>query len=180
MAILVPSLRLLFAELDARWPNRDRRTDGWSRKGCTWPKCSSDHYPDSVGRVHAIDVDKDGIWPEWLFGALAHDHLPTNYIIWNRRIRSRSRKWKIREYTGTRNPHTDHVHVSIVHADWARNYNKGWGVARGTGGLGAAPGTEPPETSWDYYPHVINLGNVAGEIGTRMIEVSRGLRGLRG
>lgn len=33
------------------------------------------------------------------------------YVIYNRRIRSRSDGWKDRPYTGS-NPHTDHVHVS--------------------------------------------------------------------
>lgn len=33
------------------------------------------------------------------------------YVIYNRRIRSRSDGWKDRTYTGS-NPHTDHVHVS--------------------------------------------------------------------
>lgn len=41
--------------------------------------------------------------------------LKVSYVIWNRRIWNQARRsegW--RKYTGTSNPHTDHVHVSFL------------------------------------------------------------------
>lgn len=180
MAKLAPSLTLLFRELDAHWPRRDHRTDGWKRN-CRWPNNSSDHCPDAAGIVHAIDVDKDGIDPDWFVSRIIHDHLPTAYVIWNRHIWSRKYDWRKRKYTGTKNPHTDHVHVSIQHTAAARAFNKGWGVASGSGGIGPAP-SEPADTAapWNYagiiYQSALDHGQHAKgiEIYTRRIRDLRG------
>jgi len=79
MATLAPSLRRLFGEIDSVWPNRDRRTDGWLR----WPKdgISVGHNPDSRGIVHAIDVDRDGIWPEGIIIYIKKPGTGLRYII---------------------------------------------------------------------------------------------------
>lgn len=180
MATLAPSLKLLFREIDSHWPNRDRRTDGWVRN-CRWPSNSSDHCSDANGIVHAIDIDKDGIQPDWVVAQIIHDHLPTAYVIWNRHIWSRKYDWRKRKYTGTKNPHIDHIHVSIQHTTAARGFNKGWGVAKGSGGIGPAPG-EPVDADapWNY-AHIIATSGADFSWGAaRLLETANAIRSLRG
>lgn len=187
MATLVKSLQLLFIELDVRWPHRTRNLDGWARNCRYTGGSSSDHCYDSQGRVHAIDVDKIGIDAEWLFRHLQNSALPTQYVIWNRRISNRAvGNWRIRPYHGTSNPHTNHVHISIVHADWARNYDRGWGVAPRRGGITGpsappgAPEDSTQETPWDYRPYVQNSANRLGELASGANSLATAMRRLRG
>lgn len=126
MATLAPSLRNLFQEIDVRWPNRDRRTDGWIGDAAHQAR-ESDHNPDSRGIVHAIDVDKDGIDTNAVIGAAVRDEMPTSYVIYNRQIWSRTRLWLPRPYTGS-NPHTGHIHVSILHGATHESANIHWGL----------------------------------------------------
>lgn len=126
MAVLAPSLRRLFNEVDRRWPNRDRRTDGWLCGGYCGQV--SEHYPDHKGMVHAIDIDIDGL--DWRFFV---DHIHKDprvlwYVIVMRQIWSSTRGFAPRIYTGF-NPHIDHIHVSIHLTDVAENFSGGWGIA---------------------------------------------------
>lgn len=133
MAYLAPSLKRLFLEIDAVWPNRNHGIDGWLR----WPSqgISAGHNPDSKGCVHAIDVDRRGIDPDWLCDAIYHSTNILWYVIWNRRIRSNTYNWTWRAYTGS-NPHTDHVHIEIRHTSAGENYTGAWlgSVQKGMGG----------------------------------------------
>lgn len=139
VAYLAPSLRRLFNEIDATWPHRDRRTDGWIR----WPKdgISKGHNPDSKGAVHAIDVDRDGIAPDWIVANIRKSSGVLWYIIWNRTLYSNTYGWKPRRYTGD-NPHTDHMHIEIYQTSAAENYSGSWniGVQQGIG----TPGSDVP------------------------------------
>jgi len=126
MARLAASLRNLFDEIDILWPNRDRRTDGWIGDAAH-QATQSDHNPDSRGIVHAIDIDKDGIVPAMVVNACIDDDRPTSYVIWNRTIWSRSRRWIPRAYTGS-NPHTDHIHVSIQYGTSWESGDWHWGL----------------------------------------------------
>jgi len=58
MAELVPAGKTFRAQVDARFPNRDRRSDGWIGDSAHSAR-KSDHNPDSKGRVHAIDIDEN-------------------------------------------------------------------------------------------------------------------------
>jgi hypothetical protein len=79
---------------------------------------ASDHNPDPDGSVDAIDVmiakafGKDDA--EWLFDSLTKGKdKRLAYVIYNKRIVSSSLvPWSVRAYSG-KDPHTDHVHVSI-------------------------------------------------------------------
>lgn len=92
---------------------------------------ASGHNEDDTAGVRAEDQDDDSI-PEHraldpMLGpsftkadadALVADLVGNEanrsrllYVIFNRKIWSRSRGWAVRDYTGS-NPHTDHVHVS--------------------------------------------------------------------
>lgn len=132
---LAPSLNNLFNEIDARWPNRDRRTDGWytnSRK-------SYGHNREERGLVHAIDVDDDGIDENFIIDHIYRGRSVLWYVIWNRTIWSNTYGFRPRRYTGP-NPHTDHMHIEIYHTTTAERYSGHWGIAPGRSGMGRAPG----------------------------------------
>lgn len=124
----------LFREVDARWPQRDRGTDGWVGDASHQARVS-DHNPDwsAGGVVRADDIDKDGIDVPELLAALTGDSR-VEYVIHNRRMmRSYSKTidghtyepWEWAPYYGD-NPHTGHVHVSIKHARSAETNTAAW------------------------------------------------------
>lgn len=133
MPTLAPALVDLRAEVDKRWPNRDRTSDGWVGDSRHQARNASDHNPNRAGVVRAIDVDVDGILAAQLAdhvrkrGAAGDRRLRGGYVIYNRRIAGTHTRWEWRAYTGS-NPHTHHVHISA--ADAAADYNArgGWGV----------------------------------------------------
>jgi Putative peptidoglycan binding domain len=113
-------LSRLKRDIDRRWPNRDRRTDGMIGDAA---HCggggTSDHCPNSAGVVRAFDIDADGIPAGWLaerfreLGARGDPRLANGgYVIFNRKIASWSHGWRWRHYTGE-SPHTDHIHLSV-------------------------------------------------------------------
>jgi hypothetical protein len=110
--------------LDVRWPNRDRKTDGWIGDAAH-QATKSDHNPNERGSVNARDIDKDGIIPAVVVAA-AILCPSVNYVIWNRRIMDRDvQSWRPREYTGS-NPHTGHLHVSIYQSLGAETHPHDW------------------------------------------------------
>ena len=110
-------------QIDDAFPDRDRTSDGWigdtrhsSRK--------SDHNPDALGWVRAIDIDRD------LSGKAKPDIMPDladqirlfakrdrakriSYIIFDGQIASKIFGWKWRKYTGI-NKHNHHCHISFT------------------------------------------------------------------
>lgn len=52
------AISVLFAQLDERFPSRDKRTDGVIGDYLHQQR-QSDHNPDANGWVHAMDIDKD-------------------------------------------------------------------------------------------------------------------------
>lgn len=134
MAVLAPALARLRSEVNKKWPRRDRSSDGWigdtshSRSGMP-ENGGSDHNPNRRGVVDALDIDVDGINPAWLVSLLVK-HPAVNYVIWNRTIWSRRYGFRGRKYTGS-NPHTKHVHVSLIQSASAENSNTSWKVVTG-------------------------------------------------
>ena len=127
------SLHELRGEIDARWPNRDRRSDG-SIGDDAHQKSKSDHNPNEAGVVRAIDTDVDGIPADWLaehvrqLGKGGDRRLRHGgYVIFNRRIASEVDGWTWRVYDGP-NPHTSHVHCSVSEDDAGYDASGGWGV----------------------------------------------------
>lgn len=154
---LAPSLYRLFGEIDARWPNRRRRVDGWYRA----PRVgrSFGHNPDGRGRVHAIDVDRVGIDPDWIIARIDRVRSGLWYVIWNRRIWSMDRDWRPRAYTG-RSPHTDHIHIEIRHTDAAWRFSAPWGIRPVSADIPGGPDTG--ETQWGDADMLAELGALAG------------------
>ena len=60
MPRLVEAGYTLRAQVNAKWPNRDKNSDGWIGDSAHAAR-PSDHNPDAQGWVHALDIDKDGI-----------------------------------------------------------------------------------------------------------------------
>ena len=131
---LAPSLVRLRAEINRKWPRRDKRSDG-SIGDASHSARDSDHNPNGRRSVNAIDTDKDGISPATLVAA-AKKHPACNYVIWNRVIYSRAHGFRARRYTGV-NPHNHHIHISILQTRSAEQSTRGW--------LGSVPAPTPPK-----------------------------------
>lgn len=128
---VVPNLNELLAQLNARFPKRDKASDGTIGNTSHAARPSS-HNPDRSGspefrdgdsknEVRARDVDKDlkdvhGVVMEqvvqhWIQAARA-DKMPwLRYIIFNKRIWNKRDNFTTRRYTGS-NTHEKHVHVN--------------------------------------------------------------------
>jgi hypothetical protein len=154
MAYLVRSLVNLRAEIDARWPNRTRRIDGWYRSPAVG--ISYGHNPDSKGAVHAIDVDRNGIDPLWIVNQATRDGRVLWYMIWNRTLYSRTYGWVGRPYHGA-SPHTNHIHIEVYRTAEAENYNGPWHVVAGSAeGFGPAPPVaEGVSEAYDHSGYVL-------------------------
>lgn len=114
-----PVLQLLKSSLDGRWPERDRKSDGWIGDTAHQGQ-KSDHNPDSKsGVVRARDIDKDGIHVPTVLGALMI-HPSTSYVIHDERIYRRSDSFQPRKYEGS-NPHHSHIHESIMSSPNSEN-----------------------------------------------------------
>jgi peptidoglycan hydrolase-like protein with peptidoglycan-binding domain len=159
------SLLELRSEIDARWPNRDRRTDGTigDERHCGGGN-TSDHCPNAAHVVRAFDADVDGIPAAWLAehvrarGAAGDARLANGgYVIYNRRIASWSHGWTWRAYTGD-SPHTDHVHISVSLDASGYDRSASWGVRTATPG--------PAPTSH----HMAHLA--AHGVGSRVLRLS--------
>lgn len=140
----------LRAEFDRLSPKRDRGADG--SIGDSAHTSSSDHTPDedsdvlrdhdadAKNEVHALDIDSTGPWPEPFSAIISRviererarwldpdDVCRLEYVIFNRRIYSRSRDFAARTYTGS-DPHTNHAHFSGRYLAAAESDTSPWGV----------------------------------------------------
>ena len=117
---LSKAAQTLRAQINTKWPKRDKSSDGWI--GDTRHQARpSDHNPDANGWVRAIDVDadlnkkyKDQSWDlanELRLSAKAGEKR-ISYIIHHGKIASSRMNWKWRTYKG--NPHTGHIHISFT------------------------------------------------------------------
>jgi len=130
----------LVREVNARWPGRDRTSDGTIGDAAHASR-SSDHNPwivvGGVGVVRARDIDVNGIDVGWLFerlrvaGAHGDPRLAGGgYLILNRRITASDFSgWRV--YTGS-NPHIGHGHVSFSRNAAGFDSRAPWGIATAT------------------------------------------------
>lgn len=118
---LAHSLEVLRAEINARYPNRSKVSDGTIGDAAHASTGSaSDHNPWLDNTVRAFDITTDpAIAPQWLaelfrhLGATGDPRLNGGgYIIYNNRIASERDGWAWRAYSGA-DPHTSHIHLSV-------------------------------------------------------------------
>lgn len=121
---LAPALVQLRSECDAKYPNRDKSSDGWIGDPSHAARVS-DHNPcwSCTGRyqgiVRALDVDispdrrMDADIRRDILKATVGDHRVW-YVISNGIIYSRTFDFEARKYLGS-NGHFAHVHVSLRH-----------------------------------------------------------------
>lgn len=164
---LVRSLVALRNEFNVLAPGRDKGADG--SIGDSAHTSRSDHTPDEDSRylrdhdaddkneVHALDIDSTGPWPERfhtivmriIAGERAkwqdpNDVCRLEYVIWDRKIYSRSNNFEARDYAGS-DPHTNHAHYSGRYLTASENDTRPWGV------LPLAPEKEEEEMTIDEF-----------------------------
>lgn len=140
---LAPSLVRLRDEVNRKWPNRSKVSDGTIGDPAHASR-QSEHNPNSRGSVNAIDITNDGINVDALIGA-AIRHPSTWYVISRGFIYSRRYGFVKRPYTGS-NPHDKHVHISILTTEAAEQNATPW-LRRGSFPLPAGHSFGTPESS---------------------------------
>lgn len=115
MARIANSLGKLRDQVNAKWPNRSKASDGWIGDAAH-AASASDHNPNRAGVVCALDITNS---PQTGFDvhALAdrlriNRHPNLKYIISNRRICGAWTGWNWWPYYGS-NPHSSHAHFSV-------------------------------------------------------------------
>jgi hypothetical protein len=127
---LAPSLIALMNEVDARWPRRPKGYDG-SIGDAAHAARGSEHNPDRdsdpmpLGTVSAVDITKHtAAMVARLLDELIGDPRVW-YVIHDGFIYSRTHGWAKRAYDGP-NPHTHHLHVSLVQSAKAAGDTARW------------------------------------------------------
>jgi len=120
---LAPSLVQLRNEVNARWPRRPKGSAG-TVGDTSHSARKSDHNPNARDSVNAFDITYPGVDPKAIIAAVSK-HPAGNYVIFNRKIYSRSNGWKAEPYSGA-SPHTEHLHVSILQTVAAEQSKAKW------------------------------------------------------
>jgi hypothetical protein len=163
--VTVPNLNELGAQMNERFPSRDKGSDGTIGDAAHQASASS-HNPDisgtpeyrdgdSVNEVRARDIDKDlrdpaGVTMEdvvqlWVKLARAGQLWWVRYIIYNKRIWHKRDGYLTRTYTGD-NAHTDHVHVNSDFTQSADTVTgTDWRLTSLTGGPVVVPVSHPAD-----------------------------------
>jgi len=106
-------------QVDTWFPDRRTASDGWvgdSRHAAR----KSDHNPDKLGWVRAVDIDarlcaSDGVSADLAdqIRIAAKTDKRISYVIHNGKIASKLLGWRWRKYKGI-NPHIKHLHCSFT------------------------------------------------------------------
>lgn len=115
-------------QIDLRWPNRDRRSDGWIGDKAHQAR-QSDHNPDLNGWVRALDIDADltksgGRERAWLLANELREYALADlegsrrikYIVYMDQICSGTYKKTFWQWRGKGYGHFSHIHVSFFPA----------------------------------------------------------------
>lgn len=169
---IAKSLQTLRDQVNATWPNRDKRSDG-SIGDAKHSSRKSDHNPNKAGVVCALDIDKDlseTVTVETVVNALVASRDPRiKYLIWRGRILSSTvSPWTWRKYTGA-NGHFEHLHISVGPSEALYDDPSPWAIGE------AAVTEASPEVAQDegltdrrYYNVQAgdSLWKIAGSFGT--------------
>lgn len=146
VARLAESLKQLRDEINAKYPGRNKASDGWiGDKAHSGRK--SEHNPDANGVVRALDITHDpahGVDTYAISEFLRQRKDPRIlYIISNNRICSPdNQNWAWRPYGGT-NPHDHHNHISVRATKALYDDRSPWGISNGTMPVVDAPQPNP-------------------------------------
>lgn len=128
---LAPALATLRSEIDAKYPTRDRTSDGTIGDAAHRAR-KSDHNPDPDGEVRALDVDRDiakGFVARDLAERIVASRDPRiSYIISKGQIVSGPdgpKPWQWRPYNGI-NGHFEHAHFSVRKGKALSGNGKAW------------------------------------------------------
>lgn len=159
------SLLKLRSQVDALWPNRDRRSDG-EIGDLAHSKRKSDHNPNAAGVVTAWDCDRElGGQPEGsndgptvaiLVAKLQASRDPRiKYLIWNGQITVKGDISKWKPYHGL-NAHKHHMHISVSSDPKLYDDDSDWNLDA------TAPLSQPAEPS----THMLTKGMKGDEVKT--------------
>jgi hypothetical protein len=113
---LAYSLETLRDQVNAAYPGRSTASDG-TIGDAAHAAVASDHNPNPPGVVCAFDITHDPASGCDTYALadrlLANRHPDLKYLISNRRIAGAWTNWQWTPYSGTADPHTNHVHVSV-------------------------------------------------------------------
>jgi len=163
--------------VNARWPQRDKASDG-AIGNAEHATRASDHNPwikvAGMGVVRALDVDVDGIDAGWLaeqlrlLGAAGDSRLVGGgYVIFNGRItRDDWAGWSV--YTGT-NPHQTHVHASLSRNPAGFDDPRPWDFLAATEPAPPPP-TAPPTPSGRP---ILQQGSTGDAVRTLQVTLNR-------
>lgn len=133
MARGAASLETLRKQINARWPNRDKRSDGGEGDKAHKLR-KSDHNPVN-GVFHARDFTHDpinGLSGKELANAIAAARDPrVDYMISDGEImfgKWGTNPWKWVDYNGA-NPHDHHMHLSVVDDPNLAEDNREWDLS---------------------------------------------------
>lgn len=128
---LVKGGEILRRQVNARFPKRDKASDGWIGDRAHQSR-KSDHNPDAKNWVHALDIDenmgKAGKWRNGLTARrlanqlikYARTDLPgadrVKYVVYEEQIASGTYKHTWWRFRGKGYGHTQHIHVSFTEA----------------------------------------------------------------
>jgi hypothetical protein len=128
---LAKALQTLRSQINVRYPNRSKASDGWIGD-IAHRKRRSDHNPNLLGVVCALDITHDpehGCDAYELAETLRKNRDPRlNYVISKGRIVSAVGGWSWRKYGGS-NPHNRHMHVSVHQRPKLHSDPKRWNLA---------------------------------------------------
>lgn len=134
--VLVPALQVFVAEIDARWPNRSRASDGSIASAAhSAGNPTSDHEPGppgspSPGRVDAVDITRRGVDMRLICDRF-EKHAGSRYWIHEDMISFRSEGWRPRSYAyagPNRNRHFEHGHFNLDETRSAHTNVKPYGI----------------------------------------------------
>jgi hypothetical protein len=164
---LAPSLAELRDEINAQWPKRKKTSDG-TLGDASHAARPSEHNPDRdadsmpTGAVSAMDITKDSAAQmETIRKALIADDRVW-YVIHAGYIYSRTHGFAKRKYTGS-NPHTKHLHVSLMQTKKAHDDISPWGIYKSQ--VPKPPVTPPkPSAGRKLGSRTLKRGNTGADI----------------
>lgn len=176
---LARSLITLINQVNAAWPGRDKKSDGWIGDA-RHATSKSDHNPwvkdpKGVGVVTAVDIDEDLAADVHSLKAMvdsicASKDPRVKYIIYEGRITvkgSQLQAWK--KYTG-KNSHSHHAHISVESKQSLYDNTDEWSIS---GSLQAEP--DPVSDGKQFYRVVKRdtLSGLARKFATSVDELKR-------